>query len=84
MAIKIDLEKAYDRLEWDFIYRTLIRHNMDKNTCNLIMSFISSMSSTVLVNDQHTDPFREELGKVTPLSPYRIILMYGTCDLFAK
>ena len=41
MAIKIDLEKAYDRLEWDFIHNTLIRHNLDKNTCKLIMSCVT-------------------------------------------
>ena len=43
MAIKIDLEKAYDKLEWSFIRRMLIRINLPANLVELIMSCVSSI-----------------------------------------
>ena len=42
MAIKIDLEKAYDKLEWSFIRDMLWRINLLRDLIDLIMScFIS-------------------------------------------
>ena len=43
MALKIDLEKAYDKLEWGFIRRMLIRYNFPDNLIEIIMSCISSV-----------------------------------------
>ena len=40
MAIKIDLEKAYDKLEWSFIRATLMRINLPQDLIKLIMSWL--------------------------------------------
>ena len=40
MALKIDLEKAYDNLEWSFIRDMLIRFNFPLDIIDIIMSCI--------------------------------------------
>ena len=55
MAIKIDLEKAFDRLEWGFIRQTLIYFKFPPDWISLIMSCISSSNLLILLN--RLDPF---------------------------
>uniref|UniRef100_A0A2N9J135 Reverse transcriptase domain-containing protein n=1 Tax=Fagus sylvatica TaxID=28930 RepID=A0A2N9J135_FAGSY len=50
MAIKIDLEKAYDRLEWQFIRDMLIFFKIPEDLAKLIMSCITTSSISVLLN----------------------------------
>ena len=45
MAIKIDLEKAYDRLEWSFITEVLFSANFPMELIKLILSCVSSTST---------------------------------------
>ena len=40
MAIKVDLEKAYDKVEWSFIREVLINANLPQNLVSLIMSCV--------------------------------------------
>ena len=76
MAIKIDLEKTFDRLEWSFIRQTLIFFNFPPDWITLIMSCITSTSLAVLVNGEHLDTFTPSRGirQGNPLSPYIFIL----------
>ena len=76
MALKIDLEKAFDRLEWDFIYHVLNWFNFPKDWIDLIMSYISSSNLSVLVNGEKLDPFLHSRGicQGDPLSAYIFIL----------
>lgn len=62
MALKIDLEKAFDRLEWSFIHRVLIWFNFLNDWIMLIMSCISSSNLSVLINGKKLDPFLPSRG----------------------
>lgn len=50
MAIKVDLEKAYDRLRWDFINENLVLVGLSANFIRIIMECITSFSMQLLWN----------------------------------
>ena len=62
MVVKIDLEKAYDRLEWSFVRMVLKHFGFPTNIINLIMSCISSTSTDVLFNGNKLDSFQPTRG----------------------
>lgn len=55
MVLKIDLEKAYDRLNWDFIRDTLKEVCMTKEWIRNIMSCVESPRMKVLWNGKQLD-----------------------------
>ena len=62
MAIKIDLEKAYNKLEWAFIRNMLLRINLFGNLIDLIMSYVSSVSTSILLNGAPLEPILSSRG----------------------
>ncbi|XP_074293448.1 uncharacterized protein LOC141620491 [Silene latifolia] len=57
MALKLDLEKAYDKLEWPFIEFSLRDMGLATRMINTIMRCIKSATLNVLWNGERTEPF---------------------------
>lgn len=77
MLVKIDLEKAFDKLEWSFIYKTLLYFKIPPKMSKLIMSCISTTSSSVLVNGRKTKFFHPCRGRQgNSMSPYIFYIVH--------
>ena len=62
MAIKIDLAKAYDCLEWSFICKVLRAFHFPHVLIDLIMSCVSSTSTSILFNGGKLETFMPSRG----------------------
>uniref|UniRef100_A0A2N9ENM7 Reverse transcriptase domain-containing protein n=1 Tax=Fagus sylvatica TaxID=28930 RepID=A0A2N9ENM7_FAGSY len=76
MAVKLDLQKAYDRLNWPFLQVVLNKFGFDDRFIKWIMECVSSVSHTILVNGGKTDQIFPSRGvrQGVPLSPYLFIM----------
>ena len=76
MAIKKDMSKTYDRVEWIFIQQLLSKMGFDNHWIKLMMECISSVQYRVLLNGQPKGNIIPQRGRRQgdPLSPYLFIM----------
>ena len=62
MVIKLDLEKAYDRMRWEFIQDTLLQMRLPSQLIAMIMHCVSSCSLNILWNGEPSGAFQPTRG----------------------
>ncbi|KAH1064819.1 hypothetical protein J1N35_029806 [Gossypium stocksii] len=74
-ALKLDMSKAYDRIEWCFVEKMMQRMRFCEGWISLIMRCISSVKYMVITNGKNEEEFQPTKGlrQGNPLSPFLLI-----------
>jgi len=76
MGIKLDMSKAYDRVEWPFLEAVMIQLGFAERWVKLVMTCIRTVSYLVVVNGNLVDLIWPSRGirQGDPISPYLFFL----------
>ncbi|GJX93509.1 RNA-directed DNA polymerase, eukaryota [Tanacetum coccineum] len=83
LIFKVDFEKAYDSVRWDFLDEILRKFGFGDKWCKWIQCCLQSSKGSILVNGSPTKEFEfgKGLKQGDPLSPFLFILVMESLHL---
>lgn len=62
VALKLDFNKAYDQIQWDFLQALLLKMGFHAQWVHLIMECVSTVNFSVFANGEHRTSFTPAYG----------------------
>ncbi|KAM2673196.1 hypothetical protein EV2_014512 [Malus domestica] len=86
LGIKLDMHKAYDRVEWDFFMAIMEKMGFAPMWRNLVLGCISTVNFAIMLNGQPGSKFAPTRGlrQGDPLSPYLFLLVSEVLSLLIQ
>ena len=74
--LKMDLSKAYDTLNWDFLKDMMIGLNFPRRFIKIVMSCVTSTQYSLMINGSPMESFKAKRGvrQGNPMSPLLFVI----------
>lgn len=84
--LKLDMQKAYDRIEWDFLQQCLYKMGFRAEWVKWVMQCVSTVSYSIKFNGESLPYFKPSRGirQGDPLSPYLFIIVANVLSHMMK